>query len=63
MVDFEVDPTLVSPAATSITREPIASSCRDQTDHTGSVRQRPCSLDHSVARVGDLEKLEQIAAG
>jgi hypothetical protein len=31
-----VDPTLVSPAAKSITREPIASSCRDQTDHTGS---------------------------
>jgi hypothetical protein len=39
-----VDPTLLSPAAKSITREPIASSCRDQTDHTGSVRQRPCRL-------------------
>ncbi len=31
-----VDPTLVSPAAKSITTEPIARSCRDQTDHTGS---------------------------
>jgi hypothetical protein len=27
---FGVDPTVVSPAAKSITREPIASSCRDQ---------------------------------
>src|ERR1700730_171866 len=31
-----VDPTLVSPAAKSITREPIGRSCRDHTDHTGS---------------------------
>lgn len=31
-----VDPTLVSPAAKSITTEPIGHSCRDQTGHTGS---------------------------
>jgi hypothetical protein len=33
---FGVDPTVVSPAATSITREPIWSSYRDRSDHTGS---------------------------
>ena len=33
---FGVDPTLVSPAAKSITTEPIGRSCRDQTGHTGS---------------------------
>ena len=35
-VELGVDPTLVSPAAKSITTEPIGRSCRDQTDHTGS---------------------------
>ena len=33
---FGVDPTVVSPAATSITREPIGSSCPDRTGHMGS---------------------------
>ena len=33
---FGVDPTLVSPAAKSITTEPIGRSCRDQTGHMGS---------------------------
>ena len=31
-----VDPTLVSPAAKSVTTEPTARSCRGQTDHTDS---------------------------
>jgi hypothetical protein len=46
---FGVDPTLVLPAAKSITTEPIASSCRDQTDHTGSRAPKSVGVKRGVA--------------
>ena len=54
---FGVDPTLVSPAAKSIATKPIARSCRDQIDHTGS--RAPKSAVSATRSRGVLAELQR----